>query len=121
MARRPDELFDKIKIKKLCNDIQITDEQRNAAKEWLNLLENNKLESEQQNRPKFEQIILQKILGFSVYDFVPEKDGIDYTFSNLESGNSLCIEVKGTSTKDLFAYQDRGKKDKENPVTQTWT
>ena len=121
MARRPDELFDKIKIKKLCSDIQITDEQRNAAKEWLNLLENNKLESEQQNRPKFEQIILQKILGFSVYDFVPEKDDIDYTFSNPKSSNSLCIEVKGTSTKDLFAYQGRGKRDKENPVAQTWT
>ena len=125
MARRPDELFDKIKIKKLCNDIQITDEQRNAAKEWLGLLEDNKLESEQQNRPKFEQIVLQPILGFTVYDFVPEKHDVDYTIFNRESGNSLCIEVKGTSTKNLFGSQVVDNKDKkirkdETPVEQTW-
>ena len=125
MARRPDELFDKIKIKKLCSDVEITDEQRNAAKEWLSLLDNGKLESEQQNRPKFEQIILQKILGFSVYDFVPEKYDVDYTISNREYGISICIEVKGTLTKDLFGSQDIENKDKkirykETPVDQTW-
>lgn len=121
MTRQPNELFDKAKIKKYCSDIQITDEQRDAAKEWLDLLNKNKLEKEDQNRSIFEQVILQKILGYSVYDYVPEKDNIDYTISNRESSKSLCIEVKGTSTKDLFAYQNRGKKDQENPVKQTWS
>lgn len=121
MVRQPNELFDKAKIKKYCAEVKITDEQRNAAKEWLGLLAENKLEKEDQNRSIFENIILQKILGFTVYDYVPEKANIDYTISNRESDKSLCIEVKGTSTKDLFAYQNRGKKDKENPIKQTWS
>jgi hypothetical protein len=121
MVRQPNELFDKAKIKKYCVDVEITDEQRDAAKEWLGLLAENKLEKEDQNRSIFENIILQKILGYTVYDYIPEKANIDYTISNLESGKSLCIEVKGTSTKDLFAYQNRGKKDKENPIKQTWS
>ncbi len=121
MVRTPSELFDKIRVKKQCSAVKVTDEQIDAVKEWIGLLDANKLEKEKENQPKFEQIVLQKILGYSVYDYVPEKEFIDYTIDDSASGKSICIEVKGTSTKDLLAYQSRGKKDKENPLAQTWT
>lgn len=42
MARRPNELFDKNKIKKQCDDVSISCEPMNAVLEWLKLLKEDK-------------------------------------------------------------------------------
>jgi hypothetical protein len=68
MVRQTNALFDTKTIKKFCNDIEITDKQREAAKEWLTLLEGKKLEDETKNYFRFGQIILQDVLGYQIKD-----------------------------------------------------
>lgn len=120
MVRQANLLFNAKTIKKLCQDIAITDKQRESAKEWLKLLEENKLEDEKKNYFRFGQIILQDILGYSVKEIDFESDNVEFQFTNSEGKKMLCFETKGTSTKDLFASQHRQKKEHETPIKQTW-
>ena len=121
MARGTNELFDTIKVKKLRSEVIITDKQRNATKEWLRLLSNNELEKEEENYTKFQQIVLQDILGFSLYEIVPQRDNLDFSIIDAKSQRSLGIEAKGNSVKDLFQRQHRPKKEQEIPVLQLYT
>jgi hypothetical protein len=121
MGFKPDELFDKITIKKIYSKITLTDLQIQSAKEWISMLEKNQLKKEKESQHYFETIILQEILGYDGRDCKREKEFIDYTIEQSGSSKSLCIEVKGTKTIDLFAYQNYNTKDKENPILQTWT
>jgi len=121
VARGTNELFDTIKVKKLRSEVIITDKQRNATKEWLRLLSNNELEKEEENYTKFQQIVLQDILGFSLYEIVPQRDNLDFSIIDAKSQRSLGIEAKGNSVKDLFQRQHRPKKEQEIPVLQLYT
>ena len=56
------QLFGKKTIEKFCSDIKITVKQKKAAKEWLDLLKENKLRDEKKNYLKFSRIILEDIL-----------------------------------------------------------
>ncbi len=114
------ELFNKKTIRRLCADIDISPKQEDAAKEWLELLEKNRLEDEKSNYPKFMQIILQDILGYSIKEINFESNNVEFQFANSDGKNILCFEVKGTSTKDLHAIQHRTKKEHETPIKQTW-
>jgi len=116
----PGDLFNQKTIERLCNDVSITSKQKQATKEWLSLLEQNKLKDEKKNYFKFAQIILQDVLGYQIKDIDFESDNVEFQFSNSDGKNVLCFEAKGTSTKDLFALQHRAKKEHETPVKQTW-
>ena len=86
----------------------------------MQLLENNKLEDEKSNYPKFMQIILQDILGYPIKEIDFESNNVEFQFTNNEGKKILCFEAKGTSTKDLHAIQHRTKKEHETPIKQTW-
>lgn len=120
MARRPNELFDKEKIKKQCESIVINPEQMEAATEWLKLLKDDQLRDEQKNKSKFERIVLEKILGYTIYDYTPEQDNVDYIITDKTSEASICLEIKGTSTPSLDALQKGRGKEHETPIKQTW-
>ena len=120
MAIKTEELFDDITVKKICSKITLTQDQKDAAMEWIGLLDAEKLVAEKQSQPKFEQIILQRLLGYSLYDYTPEVDGIDYVAKIPSSDKTICIEVKGQN-QGLQDYQDRDTKNKQTPLAQTWT
>jgi type I restriction-modification system DNA methylase subunit len=113
-------LFSSKTVRRLCRDIEITDKQKESAKEWLDLLDKNQLEDEKKNYTKFEEIILQDILGYTIKKLIFETDNVEFQVANSSGKNIVCFEVKGTSTKDLFAHQNRTKKEHETPFKQTW-
>jgi SAM-dependent methyltransferase len=113
-------LFNVKTIERLCADVKITQKQRQAAKEWLALLDTGKLEDEKSNYPKFMQIILQDILGYPIKEINYESGNVEFQFSSSEGKSVLCFEAKGTSVQDLFAPQHRAKKEHETPIKQTW-
>ena len=113
-------LFNPKTVTRLCRDVNITSKQKNSAKEWIKLLEETKLEDEKKNYFRFSQIILQDILGFQIKEIDFESDNVEFQFGNERGKKMLCIEAKGTSTKDLSAPQHRAKKEHETPIKQTW-
>lgn len=114
------DLFNPKTIQRLCEDVKITQKQKQASKEWLKLLDDNKLQDEKSNYPKFMEILLQDILGYPIKEIDFESGNVEFQFRNSEGKNILCFEAKGTSTKDLFAPQHRIKKEHETPIKQTW-
>ncbi|KFM21489.1 Modification methylase BstVI protein [Marine Group I thaumarchaeote SCGC AAA799-B03] len=114
------QLFNQKTVQRLCDNVKISAKQKQAAKEWIDLLDENKLEDEKSNYPKFMQIILQDILGYPIKEIDFETNNVEFQFSNSEGKKILCFEAKGTSTKDLFAPQHRAKKEHETPIKQTW-
>jgi len=113
-------LFNKKTIQRLCSDVKLSDKQIESAKEWIDLLKENKLEDEKSNYPKFMQIVLQDILGYPIKEIDFESDNVEFQFANSMEEKILCFEAKGTSTKDLHAIQHRAKKEHETPIKQTW-
>jgi len=88
------ELFKKKTIKRLCKKITINDIQKESAKEWLQLLEENKLEDEKSNYPKFMQIILQDILGYSIKEIDFESNNVEFQFANSEGKKYYVLKLK---------------------------
>ena len=114
------QLFVKNTLEKFCSDVKITAKQKKAAKEWLDLLNKNKLRDEKKNYLKFSRIILEDILGFSTKYIDHESGNVEFQFADDSGKNIMCIEAKGTDTKDLFALQHRVKKEHATPIKQTW-
>lgn len=113
-------LFNQKTIQRLCQDVKLSSKQKIASKEWLKLLNDNKLEDEKKNYLRFGQIILQDILGYPMKEIDFDSDYVEFQFSNPQGKKILCFEAKGTSVKDLFAPQYRVKKEHETPIKQTW-
>ena len=99
---KPTPLFNSRTIKKLCVKVDVTNAQKKAAKEWLTLLENNKLEEEKPNYPVFMKIILEEILGYPIKEVQFERDNVEFQFSNSLGKKIVCFEAKGTATKESF-------------------
>jgi len=95
------ELFNEKTIERLCEDVKISEKQKESASEWLELLENNKLKKEKPNYPKFMQIILQDILGYPIKELNYEEGNVEFQFLDSEGKGIVCFEAKGTSTKEL--------------------
>ena len=113
-------MFGQKTLNELCKNIVLSVEQKNAAKHWLNLLLNGRLESETKNYTKFQQYILQDVLGYNI-DFIhPEENKADFQIRTPKNDTILCIESKGTKTKNLFARQGRAKREQETPIEQLW-
>jgi len=114
------QLFGEKSIEKFCSDINVTPKQRKASKQWLELLHKNSLQDEKKNYLKFSKIMLEDILGYDIKDIDHESGNVEFQFADSSGKNVMCIEVKGTSTKDLFALQHRTKKEHATPIKQTW-
>ena len=118
---RDDRLFSPRTVKGLCAGAKPNRQQREAAEQWLALLETGELASEQKNYLKFANIVLSDILGYPINDLVFEdKVEFQYRGDNGDGGTGVCFEVKGTATKDLFAPQHRAKMEHYTPVKQLW-
>lgn len=117
-----DSMYSKKEILSKYSKIDISKKQKDAAKKWLSLLKDNKLEKE--NYPIFMNTILRDLLGYpeKIIEKGYEQKNVEFSFKYLEKDRTaVCFEAKGTKTKDLFAYQGRDKKSQENPVVQTLT
>lgn len=113
-------LFKEKTVKRLCSKIRTNQKQKNAAKKWIELLEKNELKDEVANYPKFMVFILNELLGYDITTFRHEEKNIEFLFKDEFKNHVVCFEVKGTKTKDLWAYQSRDLKSKETPVNQIW-
>jgi len=114
------ELFNPKTVNKLCSKIELSSEQEDAAKEWINLLDRGLLKDEKNNYFKFAEIILKSLLGYNIKDdMFHEKGNIEFSFKNKDDKTVLGIEVKGTD-KDLFAEQRGYREWQKTPVHQLW-
>ena len=113
-------LFKPKTIRRLCEDIELSEKQIKAAKEWLDLLKQDKLKEERANYFRFGTIVLKDILDYSIRDMDFETDNVEFQFNNDDGKKIICFEVKGTKIKDLHAIQHRPKKEHETPIKQTW-
>ena len=121
MNLNPQPLFNKTVIEKLCSKIKLTDLQKQSALTWIKKIENNELRDEQKRQNLFEKYILMQILGYDLEELPREDLEIDYTMEIPGFQKSMCMEVKGTKTKDLFKDQKRKDDSKYNPVIQLYT
>ncbi|MBI1662680.1 MAG: hypothetical protein IS860_04135 [Nitrosopumilus sp.] len=117
------ELYSLKEIKKRYSDIEMTEKQRNAVKEWLVLLDNNQLQKEEENYPNFMNIILRDLLSYPETEIQKgfEQNNVEFSFKDKDDKTVVVFEAKGTKTKDLFSKQDYGKKEQETPIIQTLT
>lgn len=101
--------------------IAISNNQRKAVKEWLQLLHDNKLEKERENYRNFSDIILRDLLNYPEEELRKgfEKENVEFSFKDKEGNTKVLFEAKGTKTKELDQRQDYGKKEQETPVIQT--
>ncbi len=120
MVNTQNQLFNKKTINRLCQDIVITDTVRVSVNEWLKLLEKDELKNEKSNYLKFKDIVLEGVLGYSRNRIHHEEDNMEFQVSDSDGEKILCIEAKGTATKNLFIPQHRTKKEHETPIKQTW-
>ena len=111
-------LFKENTIVKLSKKVNPTLKQKKAAIEWIEHLERNELTDEVKNYFRFRSIILSSLLEYDTKNFDFESNNIEFLFKNSKSDNLVCFEVKGTKTKDLWAYQGREKKTRSTPVNQ---
>ena len=103
----------------MSSGIKITPKQKNAVYKWLKYLEDEKLENEKEAYIEFANVILKDLLNYdiSLNGLKHEEANIEFLFKK-NGKNLVCFEVKGTKTKDLWAYQGREKKSRETPVDQ---
>jgi len=113
-------LFDKKTIKRLTKNISLENHQITAAKEWLELLENDQLKGETNQYLIFADKILDKILGYHIDKIIHHENNVEYQYADSSGRKVLCIEAKGTKTKSIFTYQDRSNKAHRTPIHQTW-
>ncbi len=91
------------------------------ANEWLHLLKAGALYMEKKNYFRFGLIVLQDLLGYDVRkDLDYEEENIEFSFWDTYRQKGVCIEAKGTTTKDLFSDQHRNKPEHSTPIKQTW-
>jgi len=121
MQEATTQLFNQKTIAKFCSNIVVGSPQQKAAEQWLELLESGLLDKEKRNYFRFALVVLQDILGYAVREDLDFEAGdVEFSFRNPHTGKSVCIEVKGASTKDLFADQHRIRPERQTPIKQTW-
>ena len=114
------ELFNSKTVKRLCKDILISPTQEKAVDDWLSLLDNDELEDEKHNYLVFAETMLQDILGYQQKDIAYESNNVEFQYPK-NGERVLCIECKGTATKDLRALQKRVNEAHSTPINQTWS
>ena len=112
-------LFNPKTICNLCENVVVTEEQKKAAHEWLELLRMGNLKDEKKNYIHFCNIILDKILGYSSRDIGFENMQSEFILQDSEKHPMVCVEVKG-SDADLTKRQYRKKQEHSTPIQQLW-
>ncbi|MFX1296306.1 MAG: Eco57I restriction-modification methylase domain-containing protein, partial [Promethearchaeota archaeon] len=109
-------------LRRLCENIEINTNQKEAAQRWLSLLKNKELQNEKNAYIEFANTILNKLLNYDVgiESLKHEKDYMEFPFRYADGSYAIFFEAKGTKTIDLFAKQHRYKVGYETPVSQTW-
>src|SRR5579859_2817875 len=118
MADPASDLFNSRTIARMSSGVRVTLKQKYKAHEWIRLLESDALGDEKKNYIRFANMVLQDILGYSDPDF--EVGRVEFSFRNPSGDGGVCVEVKGTATRDLFAVQNREKPEHRTPINQTW-
>ena len=115
-------LYNPKTLKRLCENIEVSQDQRDAAERWLGLLKANKLKNEKNAYIEFANTVLNKLLGYNIgIESLKHESGyMEFPFRNAEGAYAVFFEVKGSKTKDLFAKQHREKQGYETPISQTW-
>ena len=114
-------LFNHKTIERLCSYVKITDEESRAMSKWLALLKTDALGAEKKNYFRFAIIVLKDVLGYNIEEDLNFEEGnVEFSFVHPVTKKSVCIEVKGTLTKDLFSNQNREKPEHQTPIKQTW-
>lgn len=114
-------LFNDKKMEELIqeyDDYLVVNLDKDPVNNWLNKLNNDKLENEKNNYFDFYEIILKDILGYDRDDIEYEKnmgDGryADFTLKK-EGKDYVVLELKGTTYKDLNKRYDRD----QSPIEQ---
>ena len=106
-------------IKKKFSDIEVTTKQRKLANAWIDKIKNKELEKEVENYDVFRETILIELLGYPRDEIKFEVKDVEFSVTDVQGTTHVVFEAKGTKTKDLFARQNYGKKEQENPVLQT--
>ena len=113
------QLYNPKTIEKKYSTINITDNQKKAAKEWIKKLKNKELEKEKKNYFVFRDVVLRDLLGYPEEKILYEEKNVEFSIQDEHGDTGVCFEAKGSKTKDLFARQGYEKKEQENPVVQT--
>ncbi len=116
-------LYNQKTLKRLCENIEVSQEQKNSAERWLGLLKKDKLKNEKNAYIEFANTVLNKLLGYNIgIESLKHENGyMEFPFKYVDDSYAVFFEAKGSKTKDLFAKQHRGKEGYETPVSQTWT
>ena len=116
-------LYNQKTLKRLCENIEVSQEQKNSAERWLGLLKKDKLKNEKNAYIEFANTVLNKLLGYNIgIESLKHENGyMEFPFKYVDDSYAVFFETKGSKTKDLFAKQHRGKEGYETPVSQTWT
>ena len=113
-------LFNAKTVSRLCRDVKVTEDQKNAAETWLDRIESGQLKKETNNYVWFFDIILRRILGYAVEDHRFEENHIEFTLTGSDGNELTCIEIKGSDVTDLTRRQHRAKKEHTTPIQQLW-
>lgn len=120
---KPTPLYNSKTIFERFSNIAIDEKQKKAQKDWLELLENKKLEKETENYRNFEDIILRDLLNFpeEILRKGQNQENVEFVYKDTQDNWSVLFEAKGHETIDLFAKQHRKKDAQDSPFIQTDT
>ncbi len=113
-------LFNQKTIERLCSKTKISPKQRKAAYKWIEKLDSDSLRGERKHYLEFRDHILRDLLGYDESEIKFEEENVEFSVNDQTGKRTICFEVKGTGTKDLFAKQARDKREHETPVKQLW-
>lgn len=121
MVTTNDLLYNLRTVEKLCKDVELTEIQKQAANEWMILLEENKLKKEVESYSKFQRILLEDILGYSMREIMPQKGNADFVFQSKKTTKGVVFEAKDPGKKLDATQRGSYKKEQETPHKQTWS
>ena len=115
-------LYNQKTLQRLCENIELSQNQNEAAERWLNLLKNDELKNEKNAYIEFANTILKDLLNYDIgIESLKHENGfMEFPFRYSDGSYAIFFEAKGSKTKDLFAKQHRGKIGYETPISQTW-
>ena len=120
---KPAPLYNSKTLANRFSNIPISEKQKKAQKQWLELLENKKLEKEVENYRNFEDIILRDLLNFpeEILRKGQNQKNVEFVYKDTSDNWAVLFEAKGHETIDLFAKQHREKAAQDSPFIQTDT
>jgi len=120
MNNFPSSIYKEKTVKRLTENIVLTDIQKEYASRWIKKIEKGELKGETDQYLTFANIVLDKILGYEIDKIIHNKNNVEYQYADSSGRKVLCIEAKGTKTKSLFDRQARLNKAHRTPIDQTW-